>query len=281
MKTALLALTSGLFLTGTAIAADISMPVKATTPAAPAPLWDVSFGVTGATDYIFRGISQTNGNAAIQGYAELSLLDWFYVGTWASNVSFLGSGSAEVDVYGGVRHSWDKLTLDIGISGYLYPGSDADTDLNYWEVYFKPSYQVTDWLNLGLQLYYTTDFAATNTDGTYLAGTAEVTLPSFGPGQVIGWSMSGEFGHQWLDSSAWNGTFLTPVSLTPYYVDVSGYNYWNVGTSLTYKAATLDLRYHGSDLNDEQCSIMIANAKSCGDRFLASLSFDVAFSDLK
>ncbi|MGQ3674911.1 TorF family putative porin [Xanthobacter sp. TB0139] len=281
MKKIALAAVSSLLISGTAFAADMSMPVKAVEPAAPAPLWDVSFGVTGASDYVFRGVSQTNGNAAIQGYAELSLFDWVYLGAWGSNVSFLGSGSAEVDLYAGVRHTWDKLTLDAGFTGYTYPGSDADTDLNYWEIYFKPSYQVTDWLNVGMHLYWTSDFAATNTDGTYLAGTAEVALPSFGPGEAIGWHISGEYGYQWLDSAAWNGTFFTPITLTPYYVDLSGYSYWNVGVGFTYKAATLDLRYHGSDLSDDQCVLMIGNSNDCGDRFLASLSFDVAFSDLK
>lgn len=281
MKKIAVAAVASLMCTSAAFAADVAAPVKAVTPAEPAPFWDVSFGVTGTTDYVFRGISQTNGNPAIQGYAELMLFDWIYVGAWGSNVSFLGSGSAEVDVYGGLRHTWDKLTLDVGITGYLYPGSDADTDLNYWEVHFKPSYQVTDWLNLALHLYYTTDFAASSTDGTYLAGLAEIALPSFGPSNAIEWTVSGEFGYQWLDSSAWNATFFTPIIGVPYYVDVSGYSYWNVGTSFSYKAATLDLRYHGSDLDDDQCVIMVANAKSCGDRFLASLSFDVGFSDLK
>ncbi len=281
MKKIAVAAVASFMCTSAAFAADVAAPVKAVAPAEPVPFWDVSFGVTGTTDYIFRGISQTNGNAAIQGYAELSLFDWIYVGAWGSNVSFLGSGSAEVDVYGGVRHTWDKLTLDVGVIGYIYPGSVANTDLNYWEVYFKPSYQVTDWLNVGMHLYYTSDYAASNTDGTYLAGTAEITLPSFGPGEVIGWTVSGEFGYQWLDSAAWGDTFYTPVFNIPYYVDISGYSYWHVGTSFSYKAATLDLRYHGSDLDGDQCILMSSNAKSCGDRFMASLSFDASFSDLK
>ena len=272
-KIALIAATS-MFLTGAAAAADMSMPVKAPEPE-PTPLWDVSFGVTGTSDYIFRGVSQTNGNPAVQGFAELSLFDWFYAGVWGSNVSFLNSGSAEVDVYGGLRHTWGGLTLDAGIIGYLYPGSENDTDLNYWEVYFKPSYAVTDWLTVGANLYYTTDYAATSTDGTYLSGTAKVTLPTFGP---FGWYASGEFGHQWLDGDYFNAWF--PSWYGPTYVDLSGYNYWNAGLGFTYKAATLDLRYHGSDLSDNEC-YMLSSFDNCGNRFVASLSFQTSFNQLK
>ena len=263
-----------MFLAGAAQAADMSMPVKAPAPA-PEPVWDVSFGVTGTTDYIFRGVTQTNGNPAVQGFVELSLFDWFYVGSWASNVSFLNSGSAEFDFYAGLRHSWGNLTLDTGFIYYSYPGSEFDTDLNFWEVYFKPSYAVTDWLSLGANLFYTTDYAATGTDGTYLSGTAKVTLPNFGD---FGWYASGEFGHQWLDGSYWTSIISTP---TFFYVNsLNGYNYWNAGLGFTYKAATLDLRYHGSDLSDWDCA-MLSGFNSCGNRFVASLSFATSFNALK
>lgn len=272
---------SALFISSSAWGADISSPVKAPPAPVESMAWDVSFGLNIASDYIIRGISQTNGNAAIQGYAEVSVFDWVYFGAWGSNVSFMDSGSAEVDVYGGLRHKWDRLTLDVGIVGYLYPGSTADTNFNFWEVYFKPKYDVTDKLTIGAKLYYTTEHVARDADGTYLAGVVELALPSFGPGEVVRWLVSGEFGHQWTDSNVWNATFLSPITLTPYYVDVSGYNYWNVGTSFMYRAAKLDLRYHGSDLNSDQCAVMAGNRDNCGNRFLASLSFNTSFSQLK
>lgn len=267
---------TSMFLAGAAHAADMSMPVKAPAPA-PEPVWDVSFGVTGTTDYIFRGISQTNGNPAIQGFVELSLFDWFYAGSWASNVSFLDSGSAEFDFYAGLRHTWGGLTLDGGFIAYTYPGSEFDTDLNYWEVYFKPSYAFNDWLTVGANVYFTTDYAATGTDGTYLSGTAKITLPNFGD---FGWYTSGEFGHQWLDDSYYSA-LVVPFFGPAYVVSLDGYNYWNVGIGFTYKAATLDLRYHGSDMNNIECGMVSGVTDNCGDRFVASLSFATSFNALK
>ncbi|MFG1430253.1 TorF family putative porin [Xanthobacter sp. V2C-8] len=281
MRRIAISILASVLLAGAASAADLSsVPVKA--PEGPStPVWDVSFGVTGTTDYVFRGISQTKGNAAIQGFAELSLFDWIYAGVWGSNVSFPGSGSMELDVYGGLRNTWGPLTVDVGILGFLYPGSDAGSSINAWEVHFKPTYDVTNWLNVGAFIYYTSDYAATGTDGTYLGGTVKITLPNFGPENAIGWFLSGEYGYQWLDHGFWTSAFTSPWTGATYYVDIPGYNNWSVGLGLTYKAATLDLRYYGTDLSGDQCVMLIGDSSSCGNRYVASLSFATAFSALK
>jgi uncharacterized protein (TIGR02001 family) len=70
---------SSMLFAGAAAAADMSTPVKAVVAPPPPPAWDVAFGVTLTSDYVFRGISQTNNNAAVQGYVELQMLDWFYI----------------------------------------------------------------------------------------------------------------------------------------------------------------------------------------------------------
>ena len=104
------------------------------------PFWIISTGrlrsfsanVAIVSNYVFRGISQTDKGPAIQGgfdytYNPLSL----YVGTWGSNVSSDGynGASMELDIYAGWRPSFDNLTLDIGALGYLYPGNDGG-DIN-------------------------------------------------------------------------------------------------------------------------------------------------------
>lgn len=289
-----------MLLAGAASAADMSqpLPVKAA-PAPEAPLWDVAFGVTATTDYLFRGISQTNNNPAIQGYAELQLFDWIYFNVWASNQNWVnttinglgysdGNSSLEVDFAAGLRHTWGSFTADVGAVYYTYPGSSStynpllappvgpgSTDFNYWEIYFKPTYVVAPWLTLGANLYWTSDFASTGTDGTALSVTAKVPLPSFGSGGEFGWYASGEFGHQWLSTSAYNYT------VGPFIQEIPGYNWWNVGVAFTYKAATLDLRYSGTDLDGFDCGFMISNTNSCGNKFLASLSFATSFNALK
>ena len=73
-------------------------------------------GTTGSvaltSDYVFRGVSQTDGKPALQGGIEFASEGGFYAGAWGSNVSWLSdlsttaapiSSSLELDVYGGYR----------------------------------------------------------------------------------------------------------------------------------------------------------------------------------
>jgi len=84
--------------------------------------------VTLTSDYLFRGISQTSGDAAIQGGLDYTHASGFYLGTWASNVGWIedyqgyGSGNVEIDLYGGYRGALGPVSYDVGVIGYFYPG---------------------------------------------------------------------------------------------------------------------------------------------------------------
>jgi uncharacterized protein (TIGR02001 family) len=62
-----------------------------------------------ASEYRYRGIAQTAGKPAAQGGFDYAHSSGFYLGTWASNVSWLadqGGGvnnSLEWDMYGGYK----------------------------------------------------------------------------------------------------------------------------------------------------------------------------------
>lgn len=125
-----------------------------------------SGNVTLTSDYVFRGISQSSGNAAIQGGLDYSHSSGLYLGTWASSVGWIedfqgyGSGSMEIDVYGGFRGGIGDtgLTYDVGAIQYMYPGTrfngtttptSADTSEIYaglgWKWFTaKYSYYVSD-----------------------------------------------------------------------------------------------------------------------------------------
>lgn len=299
---------ASMLVAGSAAAADLSVPVKAVAPEPVAPLWDVAFGVKLATDYVFRGISQTDGNPAVQGYAELRLFDWVYAGVWASNVDFppvgafgvptgLTDASAEVDLYAGIRHTWGGLTLDAGFLYYYYPGEIAENtfalglpaaNLDFWEIYFKPTYQFNDVFTVGANLYWGDNYAGTGSNGTYLSGTLKVDFTKWSPVNGVGFYVSGEVGYQWLGWTHYDNIWASNFELPSYAT-------WNVGAAFTYKAATLDLRYYGSDLNSSPaliqsvggpflsstCGAISGLSSVCGDRFVASLSFDTSFNALK
>ena len=54
------------------------------------------------SNYIWRGVTQTSDQAAGQGGIDYGFGPGFYVGTWASNVDFSGTGDGyEMDLYAG------------------------------------------------------------------------------------------------------------------------------------------------------------------------------------
>ena len=105
-----------------------------------------------ASQYVFRGLSQTNGKSAVQGGLDYAHSSGLYVGTWLSNISWVtgqnagtvsapvslaspgaagapytpnGSNTArlEWDFYGGYKKTFaDDWNFDIGALRYYYPG---------------------------------------------------------------------------------------------------------------------------------------------------------------
>lgn len=105
--------------------------------------------VTVATQYIFRGLSQTNREPAIQGGFDFSHESGLYLGNWNSNISWLtdsnayASSAIEMDFYGGYRNKLPlfdtEISYDIGTLYYAYPGNRnaCCVSANTWEAYFS------------------------------------------------------------------------------------------------------------------------------------------------
>jgi uncharacterized protein (TIGR02001 family) len=86
------------------------------------------------SQYIFRGLRQTDKDPALQGGFDYSHASGFYLGTWASNVSWLrdfgsytSGGSLEWDFYGGYKSTIGSsdFGFDVGLLQYWYPGDRA------------------------------------------------------------------------------------------------------------------------------------------------------------
>jgi uncharacterized protein (TIGR02001 family) len=132
--------------------------------AAAAHAGETSFNAGVASDYRYRGISQTRLQAALQGgvdYADSA--SGLYAGAWASTVKWTrdagGGGGAEFDIYAGQRGQLGaSLTYDAGVLAYVYPSNglkhvsgfaNADTaevygQLGYGPAYVKYSHAVTN-----------------------------------------------------------------------------------------------------------------------------------------
>jgi uncharacterized protein (TIGR02001 family) len=109
-----------------AVIGILSVPAIAVAEDAP-PASPLSFNVGVVSDYLFRGVSQTHGGPAVQGGIDFAHSSGFYVGAWASNITWVkdayGKGSLEVDVYGGYKNTFaGDWTYDVGYITYNYPG---------------------------------------------------------------------------------------------------------------------------------------------------------------
>ena len=97
--------------------------------AAPASPHTFTGNMTIASDYRFRGISQTFGGPTIQGGIDYSHSSGFYVGNWNSNVSgvtYSNGNNIEMDFYGGWKGSWGDWGLDVGGLYYYYDSARAN-----------------------------------------------------------------------------------------------------------------------------------------------------------
>jgi uncharacterized protein (TIGR02001 family) len=90
-----------------------------------------------ASDYKFRGFTQTRYQPTLQGGFDYASKSGFYVGNWNSNVeqSLYNGASLEMDVYGGYKGTAGGLSYDVGAIYYAYPGSTG-TKIDNKEVYF-------------------------------------------------------------------------------------------------------------------------------------------------
>ena len=129
----------------------------------------VSGNVALTSDYRFRGISQSDESAAIQGGFDAEFGPGFYVGAWGSSVDFDSNdgydGSLELDYYGGwtMPIGDTDFSVDIGYIYYDYPG-DNGSDGDYQEVYLGGA-----WKGLSLQVNYSDDYYAGTDDFYYVS----------------------------------------------------------------------------------------------------------------
>ncbi|MCI4680921.1 hypothetical protein K9U39_02535 [Rhodoblastus acidophilus] len=323
------------FLAATALAASAGAAVAADLPStkeAPvvAPIvvspWDFDVGATLTSDYLFRGITQSNHMPSVWGRAELRYNvnpTWqLYIGTSGESIKFspnyfpVGSPAMELDGDAGIRGTFDKFAFDLGGIVYGYPSSPTGTfpvystllgvypigfaprNPTFFEGYIKPTYTVNDMVTLGLNFFGSPSYLNTGASDEYLSGTVKVT----GWGNLSAFSLSGEFGHQWLGKvdpvyTGFNSAAYCYIACGGSGLavgDLPDYNYWNVGVSYTWKFVTLDLRYYGTDLSKAEAYILTgipsggsvefgypATSNYADDRFVATLSFDLTSKDLK
>ncbi|HJW02246.1 MAG TPA: TorF family putative porin [Azospira sp.] len=190
-----------------ALAASSSVMAEEAAAVAATPEHTFTANVGLASEYIYRGIGQTNRKPAIQGGFDYSHASGLYAGVWASNISWLSDASAdvsapiEIDIYGGYKNTFagGDWNYDVGVLTYNYPMNkkngvsvvNPDTTEVYGAIGWK-------WLTAKYSHVVSSHifgWAAANTTSGDTRGSGYLELnAAYDLGD--GWGVNGHVGHQ-------------------------------------------------------------------------------------
>ena len=87
----------------------------------------VSANVAFSSDYIWRGMTQSDGPAMSGGF-DYESDGGFYAGIWGSNVNFNDGAGSELDYYFGYTRELGGIGVDIGYVAFDYPKNETGLD---------------------------------------------------------------------------------------------------------------------------------------------------------
>jgi uncharacterized protein (TIGR02001 family) len=198
------------------------------------------------TDYMFRSISNTDQEPAVQPEFDLTYGMW-YAYMWGSNTAF--GENIEIDYGLGITPKWKNITFNIAGLAYTYPGAN---DIDYFELKTGGTWAKGPW-SIGVTNYWSPDNFQTFGNSDAIEGTIGYTFAGkiwnfFSP------SVSGTFGHQSYEEIAHD------------------YNYWNAGLTLGFlNHWSADVRYYDTDYSETECFVNSGGRGNCDARAVGTI----------
>ncbi len=201
----------------------------------------LSATLTFTTDYVFRGVSLTSENPAIQGSFDYAHASGFYAGIWGSNLSdTVGDSSIEIDYYIGFANTFSGIEYDLTVFLYSYPGADDEDnpaigfEYDYFEFHLGLGYGLDLPMapHIGINYDFSTEYFGEDGNSHHYSATVGVSLP-------YGFGLDGLYGYQEADGDGFSGG----VSWD--------YAYWQVGLTKSFMGFDLDLRYIDTNSDGE------------------------------
>lgn len=130
------------------LAATAALALAGHTAALAEGPWSFSANIGAVSNYVWRGVTQSDDKAAIQGGLDVAHESGFYAGTWASNIDWGPDYSAnyELDFYAGYDFSLPDENASLGLNTiyYAYPGNEVagshDDNVDFWEIGISGGY---------------------------------------------------------------------------------------------------------------------------------------------
>lgn len=210
---------------------------------------EVAGNVTIASDYPFRGVSQTDRDPAIQGGFDVAFDSGFYVGTWGSNVSGFVDTSMEWDLYGGFKGALsDEATYDLRYIRYEYPGNGSLYDYNEYHA-------IVTWGAFTFGFAYSEEYFALD-DVSWIYPNVGYTISLPAEASLVikaGYSITED-----NDAGDWVAAFGEEEVLD-----------WSVMYSIPVAGVSFNIGVVGTDVDDDDC---FGGSKACEVRPVISLS---------
>ena len=223
----------------------------------------VSGSASIASDYRFRGVSQSDQELAVQGAITVAHESGLYVGTWASNLAgwgTFGGANMELDLIAGYKAKLaHNATFDVGLTWYVYPGGAHKTDfaesyakltgtagpatLTAGVAYAPRQEALGRWYRHGASaaagIY---DRPGARDDNLYLWGDGAVAIAD------TPLTARAHVGHSWGQDGL--GPNATAVSPTGTYWD------WSLGADATWRSLTFNVSYVDTDISDREAAYL-------------------------
>jgi len=190
--------------------------------------WSVNAAIT--SDYIFRGVSQSDNDPALQAGIDFAY-GIFYAGAWGSSVDedFV-FGNLEIDYYAGIKPTLGKATFDFGVLYYTYPGAadPVSGDVEVFELKAGVSGEILPKLTGATTFYWSPEAQADAGEYWVSESSLAYALPKV---FVFDPTISGTYGYsENVDAD-------------------TDYSYWNAGLTLGYDKFAFDFRYWDTDVD--------------------------------
>jgi uncharacterized protein (TIGR02001 family) len=228
------------------------------------------------TDYMFRGVSQTQGDVAYQGSFDWSW-NGLYAGVWASNVDFAyfpfdDGAKVETDYYAGYNGTIDKFSYGVGALYYTYPGAN-DTAANGLHEYNYVEAKASLGYDFGVAAVTASVYGSPQTFGgygktIYYNGAVSVPLTFItifkDPPVLDGW-----FGYSTFIGSAASVNGVTLI--TP-----NNYADWSIGLTVPVAGFKLGFRYTDTNIKVASATYVPFDASPSEENSAARFIFSIS-----
>ena len=211
--------------------------------------------IAATSDYVLRGVSQTDGHIAVQGSLAYRALSGVYAGAWASSLDRTdwyypaGTAGLEIDLFAGYgRRLADNWSVDARATGYLYPEDGDFADYAYVE--FESALLYRDVVRMSVA--WSPDVSLVTRQGL-VEDRQSLALDIAARAPLLPWlSFVAGIGFRDIDGAS-----------------PGGYAYWNAGLSTQRGSLSIDLGLYGTDGNGRE----LFGSDSAGSRTAVSVAW--------